>query len=78
VLLEDCKGCYVDADSRRIAALGLEDIVIVETADAVLVAPRGKVQDVKKFVARLKAAGRAEHLSHAVPAVAGDGKGKPS
>ena len=68
VLLEDTQDCYVHADSRLVAALGLKEIVIVETADAVLVAPKSKVQDVKKFVARLKAAGRAEHMAHAVPA----------
>jgi len=66
VLLEDTANCYVHADSRLVAALGLRDLVIVETADAVLVAPRGKVQDVKKIVARIKAAGRAEHLAPAL------------
>jgi mannose-1-phosphate guanylyltransferase/mannose-6-phosphate isomerase len=63
VLLEDTSNSYVHADSRLVAALGLRDLVIVETADAVLVAPRSKVQDVKKIVARIKAAGRAEHLA---------------
>ncbi len=65
VLLEDTSNSYVHADSRLVAALGLRDVVIVETADAVLVAPRSKVQDVKKIVARIKAAGRAEHLAPA-------------
>jgi len=68
VLLEDVEGCYVHADSRLVAALGLHDMVIVETADAVLVAPRDKVQDVKKLVARIKSAGRLEHVSHVQPA----------
>jgi mannose-1-phosphate guanylyltransferase / mannose-6-phosphate isomerase len=77
VLLEDTTGCYVHADSRLVAALGLHDMVIVETADAVLVAPRDKVQDVKKLVARIKAAGRAEHVAHAAPKVVRDTKGKP-
>jgi len=79
VLLEDADGCYVHADSRLVAALGLHDMVIVETADAVLVAPKSKVQDVKKLVARIKAAGRKEHVAHAapaVPAVVRDPKGK--
>jgi mannose-1-phosphate guanylyltransferase/mannose-6-phosphate isomerase len=67
VLLEDTSGCYVHADSRLVAALGLHDMVIVETADAVLVAPRAKVQDVKKLVSRIKAAGRLEHVAHAAP-----------
>ena len=61
-------GCYVHADSRLVAAVGLHDMVIVETADAVLVAPQAKVQDVKKLVARIKAAGRLEHVAHAVHA----------
>jgi mannose-1-phosphate guanylyltransferase/mannose-6-phosphate isomerase len=74
VLLEDTDGCYVHADSRLVAALGLTDMVIVETADAVLVAPKSKVQDVKKLVARIKAAGRAEHMSHAAPAAGSKGK----
>ncbi|HLA71086.1 MAG TPA: mannose-1-phosphate guanylyltransferase/mannose-6-phosphate isomerase [Steroidobacteraceae bacterium] len=69
VLLEDSDGCYVHADSRLVAALGLTDMVIVETADAVMVAPKSKVQDVKKLVARIKAAGRSEHVSHAAPGV---------
>jgi mannose-1-phosphate guanylyltransferase/mannose-6-phosphate isomerase len=65
VLLEDTQQCYVHADSRLVAALGLHDMVIVETADAVLVAPRARVQDVKKLVARIKAAGRHEHVTPA-------------
>jgi mannose-1-phosphate guanylyltransferase/mannose-6-phosphate isomerase len=71
VLLEDTVNCYVHADSRLVAALGLRDLVIVETADAVLVAPRAKVQDVKKIVARLKAAGRVEHLAPSNPSTKG-------
>ncbi len=74
VLLEDSAGCYVHADSRLVAALGLNDVVIVETADAVLVAPKAKVQDVKKLVARIKAAGRSEHMAHAAPAPFNKGK----
>jgi mannose-1-phosphate guanylyltransferase/mannose-6-phosphate isomerase len=69
VILEDTDGCYVHADSRLVTALGLHDMVIVETADAVMVAPKSKVQDVKKLVARIKAAGRSEHVSHALPAL---------
>jgi len=64
VLLEDTSNSYVHADSRLVTALGLQDMVIVETADAVLVAPKARVQDVKKLVARIKAAGRDEHRSH--------------
>ncbi|HET8713918.1 MAG TPA: mannose-1-phosphate guanylyltransferase/mannose-6-phosphate isomerase [Gemmatimonadales bacterium] len=74
VLLEDVRNSYVHADSRLVAALGIDDLVIVETADSVLVAPRSKVQDVKKIVARIKASGRAEHLAPAAPNPAKKGK----
>jgi mannose-1-phosphate guanylyltransferase/mannose-6-phosphate isomerase len=67
VFVEDCHGCYVHADSRLVAALGLQDVVIVATADAVLVAPRAKVQDVKQLVTRIKAAGRMDLVAHAAP-----------
>lgn len=46
------------------AALGVRDLIIVDTADAVLVAHRDRVQDVKLLVDRLKAEGRTEHLHH--------------
>lgn len=47
----------VFATSRRVATVGLEDVVIVETPDVVLVCPRDRVQDVKKLVEKLKADG---------------------
>jgi len=55
---------YVHADSRLVATVGVEDLVIVETKDAVLVAHKGRVQEVKQIVERLKVDGRHEHLSH--------------
>lgn len=64
VVVEDSSGCYFYAESRLISAVGLKDHVVVETKDAVLVAPRDRVQDVKRLVARLKAAGRSEHSLH--------------
>jgi mannose-1-phosphate guanylyltransferase/mannose-6-phosphate isomerase len=64
VLTEDTFGCYLYAESRLVSAVGLKDHVVVETKDAVLVAPKDKVQDVKKLVARLKAEGRYEHSLH--------------
>ena len=76
VILEDTDGCYVHADSRLVTAVGLHDMVIVETADAVMVAPKSKVQDVKKLVARIKAAGRSEHVSHGVPVLQDEGSTK--
>jgi mannose-1-phosphate guanylyltransferase/mannose-6-phosphate isomerase len=64
VISEDTEGSYLHAESRLVAAVGLKDHVVVETKDAVLVAPKSRVQDVKKLVARLKEAGRYEHSLH--------------
>jgi len=64
VLQEDCSGCYLYAESRLLATVGLTNHVVVETKDAVLVAPKDRVQDVKKLVNRLKEQGRYEHSLH--------------
>ncbi len=64
VLQEDSSGCYLYAESRLLATVGLKDHVVVETKDAVLVAPKDRVQDVKKLVSRLKEQGRYEHSLH--------------
>jgi mannose-1-phosphate guanylyltransferase / mannose-6-phosphate isomerase len=54
----------VRAESRMVAAIGGENLIIVETADAVLVADRSCAQDVKKVVEHLKQADRSEHEFH--------------
>jgi mannose-1-phosphate guanylyltransferase/mannose-6-phosphate isomerase len=64
VITEDTDGCFVYSQSRLVAVVGLKDHVVVETKDAVLVAPKERVQDVKALVARLKASGRYEHSLH--------------
>jgi len=64
VITEGASGCYLHSTSRLIAAVGLADHVVVETKDAVLVAPRDRVQDVKALVARLKEQGRYETSLH--------------
>jgi mannose-1-phosphate guanylyltransferase/mannose-1-phosphate guanylyltransferase/mannose-6-phosphate isomerase len=64
VLLEDARNNLVRAETRMVAMLGVSDLVVVETADAVLVASRDRVQDVKKLVDRLKAEKRCEHVLH--------------
>ncbi|NTX60938.1 NTP transferase domain-containing protein [Myxococcus sp. CA051A] len=51
----DCKGCVVLADKRPLAVVGLTDVVVVDSGDAVLVVPREKSQDVRKVVEALKA-----------------------
>lgn len=64
VLVEDSENCYLRAESRLLAAVGLRDHVVVETADAVLVADRARVQDVKAIVGQLERAGRTERAFH--------------
>ena len=64
VICEDSEGCYLYAESRLVSAVGLKDHVVVETKDAVLVAPRARVQDVKKLVFKLREQGRYEHSLH--------------
>ena len=64
VLFEDSRNSLARADRRLIACVGVEDIVVVETADAVLVADRFDTAGVKALVARLKAAGRTEATAH--------------
>ncbi|MCA8329968.1 mannose-1-phosphate guanylyltransferase/mannose-6-phosphate isomerase [Burkholderia cepacia] len=55
---------YIRAEHRMVATIGLDNIVVVETADAVLVASRDKTQDVKKIVEWLNASGRHESVTH--------------
>ncbi len=55
---------YIRAEHRMVAAIGVQDLVIVETADAVLVVHRDKAQDVKKIVEWLDASGRHEAITH--------------
>ena len=55
---------YIRAEHRMVAAIGVQDVVIVETADAVLVAHRDHVQDVKKVVEKLNVSGRLESVTH--------------
>jgi len=64
VIVDNCRGSYFRSDSRLVAATGVENIVVVETADAILVADRDKVQDVKRIVTMLKQLGRDEASLH--------------
>ncbi len=63
-LVQDVRGSYLRTDGPMIAAVGVQDMVVVATKDAVLVAPRDRAQDVKKIVEQLKAAGRSEPDAH--------------
>jgi len=64
VLAEQTHNSYLYAESRLVAVVGLNDHVVIETKDAVLVAPRDRVQEVKTLVARIKSSGRNEHALH--------------
>ncbi len=64
VLLQDCENTLALSEGRLIACVGVSDLVVVETADAILVAHKDKTQDVKKIVDRLKQQGRSEGIIH--------------
>jgi mannose-1-phosphate guanylyltransferase/mannose-6-phosphate isomerase len=64
VLVHDTHDCFVHSTSRLVTAVGMDDHIIVETKDAVLVAPKERVQDVKELVNQLKKAGRGESAWH--------------
>lgn len=64
VLAQNTHDTYIHADSRLVATVGVENLVIVETKDAVLVAHKDKVQDVKRIVDQLKREARHEHIDH--------------
>ena len=63
-ILEGVRDTYVHAGDRVVAAVGVSGLIIVDTADAVLVTRREAAQDTGKVVARLESAGRAEHRAH--------------
>ena len=60
VLIENSRNCYVHADHRLVSLLGVEDLFVIETSDAILVADKQAAQDVKKIVNRLTDAKRTE------------------
>ena len=64
VLTEEVTQSYVHSEGRLIAAIGVDNHVIVETDDVVLVADKNRVQDVKRLVSRLRDAGRDEYRLH--------------
>ena len=67
VLAEDTRNCYLRSEAGLVAAIGVEDLVVVGTADAVMVAPRNRTQEVKKLVSRLVSEHRGE--ADALPTV---------
>jgi len=64
VLTYDAKNSYIRSEHHLVTAIGVDDMVIVATDDAVLVSPKNRAQDVRHIVAQLEQAGRNEHISH--------------
>jgi mannose-1-phosphate guanylyltransferase/mannose-6-phosphate isomerase len=64
ILTKGVSNSYLRSENRMIAGIGLDNLIVVETADAVLVAHKSQVQDVKEIVEELKSNGRCEHISH--------------
>ena len=64
VFVRDSKNCLIYSEHRHAAGLGLEDLVIVDTVDALLVSKKENAQDVKHVVAWLKEESRSEHMEH--------------
>ncbi len=63
-LLHDVANCYIQSKERMVGAVGLTNIVIIDTPDALLVADRARAQDVKHVYAKLKAQGHETHKLH--------------
>ena len=64
VVLQDAQGSYVRSESRLVTALGIEDLVVVETPDAVMVSPKHRIQDIKQLVDTLTQSARSEATVH--------------
>jgi mannose-1-phosphate guanylyltransferase / mannose-6-phosphate isomerase len=67
VVAEDTRNCYLRSEAGLVAAIGIEDLVVVATADALMLAPRDRTQEVRRLVARLAAENREE--ADALPTV---------
>jgi mannose-1-phosphate guanylyltransferase len=61
-VLIDSKNCMIHSPNKLVAAVGLQDMVVIETEDAILICPKARSQDVKLIVDRLKQMGKTEYL----------------
>jgi mannose-1-phosphate guanylyltransferase/mannose-6-phosphate isomerase len=64
VFIEETTSTYINANHHMIAAIGVQDLVIVDTPNATLISTKDKAQEVKKIVEQLKEQGREEQLYH--------------
>ena len=65
ILALDTQNSYLHSESQLLATVGIEDLIVVATTDAVLVCPRDRAQDIREIVSQLEASGREEHQVHA-------------
>ena len=63
-VVHDASGCYVRSDGRLVGLVGVDDLLVIDTADALLVAHKGRAQDVKSIYTQLKASGHEAHRLH--------------
>ncbi len=63
-MLHDATDCYIQADGRMVGAVGVDNLIIIDTPDALLVAHKSRAQDVKHIYAALKAQGHESHKLH--------------
>jgi len=61
-IVEQSSGNYIDAEGKLVALLGVKDLIVVDTPDALLIADRKRAQEVGELVRRLEKAGRDELL----------------
>jgi mannose-1-phosphate guanylyltransferase len=64
VVLHDVTNCFIQSQERIVGAVGIKDLVVVDTPDAILIADRHRTQDVKQIFAKLKAEGHEAHRLH--------------
>ena len=64
VLTVDTRNSFIHAQNKLVAVIGVHDLIVIETADAVMIAPKDRVQEVKEIVAQLKERGRSEADVH--------------
>jgi mannose-1-phosphate guanylyltransferase/mannose-6-phosphate isomerase len=64
VVVMDARGCVVHSNDRLTTLVGVSDLVVVSTSDAVMVVPRARAQEVRELVGKLKAAKRPEATDH--------------
>ncbi len=62
VIAEDTTASYIRTGNKMIATIGISDMIIVDTGDTVLIAPKDRAQDIRLIVEKLEAQGRTEHL----------------